>query len=74
MVGVQLPLLSWLLVAHTHCSDGLAQIANTDALTMSSYDASVTSLLKQSRPLDTANVGDCLAGKGLGFYLPATTG
>ena len=54
--------------------DVQAKISHLDKLSAAAYDAHVTKMLAKSRGLDTANVHDCLAGKGLGFYIPETTG
>lgn len=38
------------------------------------YEQLLGDLVKTSTALDVANAGDCLAGKGLGFYVPASKG
>ena len=49
-------------------------IRNTLSLTSSEYDADVTSLLRSSTALDTTYASDCLQERGLGFYVPETSG
>ncbi len=38
------------------------------------YEQLLADLVKSSSALDVANAGDCLADKGLGFYVPASKG
>ena len=57
-----------------HCRDSKAELRYTDKLTSDAYDKFLSSVLQQSTALDTTNVGDCLEGKGLGFYVPETNG
>ena len=56
------------------CSNARPQIDNADQLTSEKYESGVEALLKSARALDTTNAGDCLAGRGLGFYVPETSG
>lgn len=38
------------------------------------YDQLLADLVKASTAMDITHAGDCLSGKGLGFYVPATRG
>ena len=49
-------------------------IRNTLSLTSAEYDAELTSLLRSSTALDTTYASDCLQERGLGFYVPETSG
>ncbi|KAK2188800.1 hypothetical protein NP493_121g04006 [Ridgeia piscesae] len=55
-------------------TNGRPLLDNADQLTSDKYEAALETLLKDARALDTTNAGDCLAGKGLGFYVPETSG
>ena len=52
--------------------DSKARLARLD--TVVAYEPELARLLQGAIALDTANVEDCLQARGLGFYVPETTG
>ena len=54
--------------------DASSKISNSGSLTKAQYELELEKLFSAMTPLDASNVEDCLLGKGLGFYVPETSG
>ena len=60
-----------------HClidyRDTKSKIRNVESMEVKMYETTMNRIVEGATPLDTANVQDCIHGKGLGFYIPKTT-
>ncbi|ELU14958.1 hypothetical protein CAPTEDRAFT_220050 [Capitella teleta] len=51
-----------------------AKLSNVASLSKAAYELEMEQMLQTASFLDTANVGECLSGKGMGFTLPPSAG